>query len=238
MWMKKKKISCNSLAFVIIAVFACVFSISSCNFSCSAPNAFAQEVTKSKHSSDNIIATDSITDTENLLGDSVNRVSDAIDQTKKQTGVSVRLLYISTFGNTNDPSKWASELLTSTNPAPNTLLLAVASQDGRLVVAVSSNSDEWLKRKSTVDAISDAASKALMDPSNPKWAESALAMMKQINMSKKTSTTTFTSIVSTIVMIAILIAIAIVVTLILVHKNKVKKELASGKRKPRRRHAK
>lgn len=94
MWMKKKKISCNSLAFVIIAVFACVFLISSCNFSCSAPNAFAQEVTKSKHSSDNIIATDSITDTENLLGDSVNRVSDAIDQTKKQTGVSVRLLYI------------------------------------------------------------------------------------------------------------------------------------------------
>ena len=40
-----------------------------------------------------IVATDSITDTENLLGDSVTKVSDMISITKKQTGVSVKLLY-------------------------------------------------------------------------------------------------------------------------------------------------
>ena len=41
----------------------------------------------------------------------------------------------------------------SLDPKPNTVLLAVASNDGNLVVAVSSNSDEWLKKKSTVDAL-------------------------------------------------------------------------------------
>ncbi|RFT41183.1 hypothetical protein CG398_01160, partial [Bifidobacteriaceae bacterium NR003] len=41
-----------------------------------------------------IVATDSITDTENLLGDSVNKVSDEIAATKKRTGVTVRLLYL------------------------------------------------------------------------------------------------------------------------------------------------
>ena len=65
------------------------------------------------------------------------------------------------------------------------------SNDGNLVVAVSSNSEEWLKKKSTVDALSDAAQKPLME-SDPDWAKSATDMMNQISVQKKTSTSSRT----------------------------------------------
>lgn len=56
-------------------------------------NAYAE----SNEQNSGIVATDSITDTENLLGDSVSKVADMIETTKKRTGVNVRLLYLSTF---------------------------------------------------------------------------------------------------------------------------------------------
>lgn len=104
-----------------------------------------------------ITATDDITDTQNLLGSNVSEITDAINQTKKETGVTVRLVYLDSFNAKGKPDKWVSALLESLNPKPNTVMLAVASNDGNLVVAVSSNSEEWLKKKSTVDALSDAA---------------------------------------------------------------------------------
>lgn len=241
--MKKMRAACS---FIIMAILTCLLSVfpysNYANTQLFTYNAYAVDSSKDgnknpNHSLNNIVATDSITDTENLLGDSISKVSDAIIQTKKQTGVSVRLLYISTFGNSQDPSKWASDVLISTNPAPNTLLLAVASHDGRLVVAVSPNSDEWLKRKTTVDTISDAASNALMNDSGPDWSGSALAMMKQIVLSKQTSTTTSASIISTVVMLVILFSIATIIVLAIKRKNKLANEIKSGKRKPRRRHA-
>ena len=102
-----------------------------------------------------ITATDDITDTQNLLGSNVSEITDAINQTKKETGVTVRLVYLDSFNAKGKPDKWVSALLESLNPKPNTVMLAVASNDGNLVVAVSSNSEEWLKKKSTVDALSD-----------------------------------------------------------------------------------
>ena len=110
-----------------------------------------------------ITATENITDTENLLGSNVAEITDAISATGQETGVTVHLLYLASFNTEEKPAKWASALLESLDPKPNTVLLAVASNDGNLVVAVSSNSDEWLKKKSTVDALSDAAQKPLME---------------------------------------------------------------------------
>ena len=95
------------------------------------------------------------------------------------------------FNAKGKPDKWVSALLESLNPKPNTVMLAVASNDGNLVVAVSSNSEEWLKKKSTVDALSDAAQKPLME-SDPDWAKSATDMMNQISVQKKTSTSSRT----------------------------------------------
>ena len=117
--------------------------------------------------------------------------TDAINQTKKETGVTVRLVYLDSFNAKGKPDKWVSALLESLNPKPNTVMLAVASNDGNLVVAVSSNSEEWLKKKSTVDALSDAAQKPLME-SDPDWAKSATDMMNQISVQKKTSTSSRT----------------------------------------------
>ena len=138
-----------------------------------------------------ITATDDITDTQNLLGSNVSEITDAINQTKKETGVTVRLVYLDSFNAKGKPDKWVSALLESLNPKPNTVMLAVAANDGNLVVAVSSNSEEWLKKKSTVDALSDAAQKPLME-SDPDWAKSATDMMNQISVQKKTSTSSRT----------------------------------------------
>lgn len=184
-----------------------------------------------------IVATDSITDTENLLGDSVTKVSDMISITKKQTGVSVKLLYLSNFTGNKNPSKWASDLLTSTNPDRNTVLLAVATHDGKLVVAVSSNSDEWLKRKTTVDLLSDAAYRPLISSQGADWSQSAIMLMKQIARSKKTSVTSRTSVVSTIVMVVIIVALFVLVALILWRRNYILKQVSLGLRRAKRRHA-
>ncbi len=127
----------------------------------------------------------------NLLGSNVSEITDAINQTKQETGVTVRLVYLDSFNAKGKPDKWVSALLESLNPKPNTVMLAVASNDGNLVVAVSSNSEEWLKKKSTVDALSDAAQKPLME-SDPDWAKSATDMMDQIAVQKKTSTSSRT----------------------------------------------
>ena len=139
-----------------------------------------------------ITATDDITDTQNLLGSNLSEITDAINQTKKETGVTVRLVYLDSFNAKGKPDKWVSALLESLNPKPNTVMLAVASNDGNLVVAVSSNSEEWLKKKSTGDALSDAAQKPLME-SDPDWAKSATDMMNQISVQKKTSTSSRTT---------------------------------------------
>lgn len=192
---------------------------------------------KSNNTIGGITVTDSITDTENLLGEHIAKVSDAITETKKKTGVSVRLLYLSTFHGAADPSRWASDLLMSTKPPANTVLLALATHDGQLVVAVSPNSDEWLRRKATVDALSSRALSAIMNrDGNPDWSGSAIAMMKQIAVAKKTTTTTSASVIATLIMMSVVLLIALIVTIVLWYRRRVRCQIASGLRKPRRRH--
>ena len=116
------------------------------------------------------------------------RSPDAINQTNEGDRRHRPFWCISdSFNAKGKPDKWVSALLESLNPKPNTVMLAVASNDGDLVVAVSSNSEEWPKKKSTVDALSDAARKPLME-SDPDWAKSATDVMNQISVQKKTST--------------------------------------------------
>ncbi len=154
--------------------------------------------------------TDNITDTENLLGSNVAEITDAIEQTKTDTGVTVRLLYLASFNSDQEPDVWASSLLESLDPDPNTVLLAVASNDGNLVVAVSSNSDEWLKKTSTVEALSDAAQKPLME-STPNWAKSATDMMDQIALERQTSTSSHARWLGIGGMVAVLILLVVVI---------------------------
>ena len=124
--------------------------------------------------------TDTITDPQNLLGSDVGSVKDAIQETAEQTGVSVRLLYLPHFYQGVKPEAWASRVLESMKPTHDTVLLAVASQDGKLVVAVSSNSQAWLKDQSSVDQLSQAALEPVTKSRNPDWVGSAKAMMTQV----------------------------------------------------------
>ena len=124
--------------------------------------------------------TDTITDPQNLLGSDVGSVKDAIKETAEQTGVSVRLLYLPHFYEGVKPETWASRVLESMKPANDTVMLAVASQDGKLVVAVSSNSQDWLKDQSSVDQLSQAALEPVTKGRNPDWVGSAKAMMDQV----------------------------------------------------------
>lgn len=147
------------------------------------PGAFADEATDTVDDSQSsgITVTENITDTGNLLGTHVAEVTDAIDQVKETTGVTVRLMYLSSFNSEEDPATWAGDVLEYLDPDPNTVMLAVASNDGNLVVAVSSNSEEWLKSQTAVDALSDAAQQPLME-STPNWSQSAIAMMDEITV--------------------------------------------------------
>lgn len=182
----------------------------------------------SQSSTSTATVSDSITDTQNLLGADLSSVSDAIQRTKKNTGVSVRLLYLANFDDNKNPNQWTSQLLESLDPAPNTVMLAVASQDGNLVVAVSSNSDEWLKKQSTVDDLSKAALDPIVSKSSPDWAASAKDMMNAIEQEKKTSTTTSTVWVGVAIFAAVLVVLAILAIVVtVVRKRKAGKGAAT-----------
>ena len=163
----------------------------------------------------------SITDTENLLGSNVTEVTDAIDQLHEQTGVSVRLLYLSSFSaGEGQVDQWASDVLESTDPEPNTVLLAVASHDGNLVVAVSANSDEWLHRQSTVDELSQAALDPLVENDTPDWSASALDMIEQINVVYRTATSPSVIVIGAAALGGVVVILAIVVVVMLVRRRR------------------
>ena len=165
--------------------------------------------------------TSSIPDTENLLGSNVTEVTDAIDQLHEQTGVSVRLLYLSSFSaGEGQVDQWASDVLESTDPEPNTVLLAVASHDGNLVVAVSANSDEWLHRQSTVDELSQAALDPLVENDTPDWSASALDMIEQINVVYRTATSPSVIVIGAAALGGVVVILAIVVVVMLVRRRR------------------
>lgn len=178
-----------------------------------------------------ITTTDSITDTQNLLGSQVSSVSDAIAQTKSESGVTVRLLYLSTFSAGNSPEKWTSQVLESTDPPANTVLLAVASQDGNLVVAVSANSEAWLQQQSTVDELSAAALKPITEGDTPDWAASAKDMMSTIVQLQQTSTTSTTQRVGTVVFVVVLIVLLIAAAVLFVMHRRRNRRKADARRK-------
>ncbi|MBT1176615.1 TPM domain-containing protein [Bifidobacterium callimiconis] len=154
-----------------------------------------------------VTVTDNITDTENLLGDNLGKVTDAIDSTKQETGVTVKLLYLPKFAEGKDPEEWATDVLNSTNPEPNTVLLAVASEDGNLVVAISKNSDKWLQ--DAAGEMSSAALKPLTEGDTPDWSGSAIALTDQIKAAKTTSTPSAASHVGVVIFIVALVVLVV-----------------------------
>lgn len=177
-----------------------------------------------------VTITSSITDTENLLGSDVSTVTDAIDDTYEQTGVSVRLLYLATFATDDDPEDWARDVLDSTEPDPNTVMLAVASYDGSLVVAVSSNSDDWLLDQDTVDELSQAALDPLVDDDTPDWSGSALAMMDAIVTASQTATSRSDMMIGILIMAAVLVVLIAIIVLAVVLRRRSRASHARGGR--------
>ena len=165
-----------------------------------------------------------IVDTQNLLGDNLGAVTDAIKETYERTGVTVRLIYVNSFNTDKQPDAWAAQTLKSLDPPPNTVLLAVASNDGNLAVVVSPDSAEWLRNRKTVDKLSEAASAPLTDGADvngPNWAKSAIDMMKVIQTTKSTATSSTAASVGTIVMIgAVAVLLVGAVVLIVVRRRR------------------
>ena len=170
-------------------------------------------------------STENITDTENLLGSHAAEVTDAIAKTEKETGVHVHLLYLSSFNSQQKPGDWAATVMESMNPKPNTVMLAVASNDGNLVVVVSKNSDKWLLDNKTVDKLSEAAQQPLLE-NPPSWSGAATAMMDQIVKSKKASTSSSTVTVGIIIMGVVLVALVIIIVVMVVirRREEIKKD--------------
>lgn len=209
------RVLCAATLALLLMVIAVVTPPSYADDAGSSPQPSSPQPSAPASTTSGITTTGNITDTENLLGDRVSAVSDAITATRQTTGVTVKLLYLSTFGGQEKPEVWAGDVLESTKPAPNTVMLAVASKDGNLVVVVSSNSDEWLKSKKTADALSDAALRPI-EKDTPDWSGSAIAMMNQIDTIKQTSTSSDATRLGVIILISVLVAIALITIVVLI----------------------
>lgn len=170
--------------------------------------------------------TENITDPQNLLGSNVSAVTDKIKETKQQAGVTVRLLYVESFGTEVKPTQWASGVLESLSPKPNTVLLAVASGDGKLVVVASSNSEAWLSNTKTVDALSEAATDKLAKSGAQDWSGAAIAMMDQIMLLKKTSTSWSLSKWGVIALLCVLVVLIVGTIVFVVIRNRRRRKEA------------
>ena len=157
--------------------------------------------------------TENITDPQNLLGSNVSAVTDKIKETKQQSGVTVRLLYVESFG-------------TEVNPTPNTVLLAVASGDGKLVVVASGNSEDWLRNSKTMDALSEAATDKLAKSGAQDWSGAAIAMMDQIMLLKKTSTSGSLSKIAVIVLMCVVVVLIVGTIVFVVLRNRRRRKEA------------
>ncbi|MDO4913344.1 MAG: TPM domain-containing protein [Bifidobacteriaceae bacterium] len=177
---------------------------------------------------------ESITDTENLLGDDLNKVADAISKVNKETGVHIRLLYLSSFEGHDDAKEWVTNLLNSTNPDANTVLLAVATSEGKLVVAVSKNSDEWLSKQATVDELSDTALKPLTSGNTPNWSQSAIDLTNKIKVIHDSYTPSIVKRFGVFVLAGIFLIIVIAAIVIHLYHGKRKKEHEDKRKKGRR----
>lgn len=190
------------------------------------PSCYAEEG-EQQTATEGGMLTSSITDTENLLGSNVTEVTDAITQLHEETGVSVRLLYLASFSADEDEvDQWANVVLESTDPSPNTVLLAVASHDGSLVVAVSGNSDDWLRSQDTVDELSQSALSPLLDNDTPDWSGSALAMIDHIATLQRTRTTASASIIGVAVLGGVAAVLIIVVAVVILGQRRKRRERA------------
>ena len=170
--------------------------------------------------------TENITDPQNLLGSNVSAVTDKIKETKQQSGVTVRLLYVESFGTEVNPTKWASGVLESLSPKPNTVLLAVASGDGKLVVVASGNSEDWLRNSKTMDALSESATDKLAKSGAQDWSGAAIAMMDQIMLLKKTSTSGSLSKIAVIVLMCVVVVLIVGTIVFVVLRNRRRRKEA------------
>lgn len=224
---------------VLLACFPAVlssqaFADESPSDSASATPSASSSSSTGQNGDSGMTVTDSITDTQNLLGSQASLVNDTIAKTKSDTGVTVRLLYLSTFSGNSNPEKWTSAVLESTDPPVNTVLLAVASQDGNLVVAVSGNSEQWLQQQSTVDELSDAALKPITEGSTPDWANSAIDMMTTLTQIKQTSTNSTAQHLGTTAFIAVLVILLIAACVMFALHQRRKRQGEAGTHDDRR----
>lgn len=180
--------------------------------------------------------TDNITDTQNLLGANMAQITDAMSETLDKTGVTVRLLYLENFDDDEKPAQWVQEVLQSVNPVANTVMLAVASGDGNLVVAVSSNSDDWLKSQKTVDDLSSVAAEPLTQ-NTPDWAGSALAMMDEIVSIKQHAESMRTTIIAVASIVGAVVVVAVALVGIVMWRSRRKGKGASRHSRRARRSA-
>lgn len=153
-----------------------------------------------------ITVNDSIIDTGNLLGSKLSEVMDSIDKVKQKTGATLRLMYLPHLDTQGDAEAWCRQVLDTSGAAPNTVLLAVASQDGNLVSCVSSGSDDWLNKN--VQSFADAALKPIAGNDDPDWGGAAIALADKIIESKETTAS------HTMVTIGVGAAVAVLVLLV------------------------
>lgn len=161
----------------------------------------------------------SVTDTQNVLGGQSGRISDEISSTYQQTGVHVRLLFLASFEGAKNPDRWVADVLQSTKPNPNTVMLAVASNDGRLVVAVSENSDRWLQNQKYVDQMSQAALNPLQKDKSPDWPGCAIAFMEEIQTIHHQRQTT-RRIIIIVVCLAVILLVGVIAGRLLVSRSR------------------
>lgn len=153
-----------------------------------------------------ITVNDSIIDTGNLLGSKLSEVMDSIDKVKQETGATLRLMYLPHLDTQGDAEAWCRQVLDTSGAAPNTVLLAVASQDGNLVSCVSSGSDDWLNKN--VQSFADAALKPIAGNDDPDWGGAAIALADKIIESKETTAS------HTMVTVGVGAAVAVLVLLV------------------------
>ena len=115
-----------------------------------------------------------IVDDSGVLDGDASRVADAISEVQSDSGYTLYVVYVDSFTSPSDAEAWARDVVTAKNMGPREALVAVATEQRNLQVAVRDDSRIDDARQ---EAIYNAAVEPLRgnsDPSSADWAESAV----------------------------------------------------------------
>ena len=147
-----------------------------------------------------------VVDDSGVLGGEAAEVTDAITEVQSDTGYTLYVVYVDSFTDPSNATAWARDVVTAKNMGPTEALLAVATEQRNLQVAVLDDSRIDFDRQQAVGEAALETLRASGDPSAEDWAQAAVDAAETLGSGQSAGSSTNSSSGSSMVPLLVLFA--------------------------------